>query len=174
MSLIGPLQAARAARAVEGNLVGVSHYRREVHATREQVWATLTNHSGWKQIPALREWFGRVEWYEGEPWQEGSRIVIEHYWPTQTDIQLVVLSITPKEEFSWIGHGRGLTAHQQVRFEPLAGGQSRITSRMEYVLAEGMIDRSEAESVSDRLLRTFLDAIADATERQVPPAASDQ
>jgi len=147
-------------------VVGVREYARDVRASREVVWHTLTNCQQWRGVAALVGWFGHVEWYEGEPWKVGSRILIEHYWPTRSDVQLVLLSYTALQEFSWIGHGRGLTAHQQIRMEAMGKESCRISSRMEYVLGEGEIAGTEADPVADRLLRTFLDAIADHAEQQ--------
>lgn len=147
-------------------MVGVRDYVRDIRASREIAWHTLTNCQEWRGVAALVGWFGHVEWYEGEPWKVGSRIAIEHYWPTHADVQLVLLSYTALEEFSWIGHGRGLTAHQQIHVMPTGPKSCRITSRMEYVLTEGELDGSEADPVADRLLRTFIDAIAEHAEQE--------
>jgi hypothetical protein len=129
------------------------------------VWKALTNCAGWRENPALVEWFGRVEWFEGVPWRVGSRILIEHTWPSPAEVRMVIVSITPPEEFSWIGHARGLTAHQQVRIEASGPHESVLLSTMNYAAPADEMEAATVDSVSDRLLRTFLDAIADQSER---------
>ncbi len=147
-------------------MVGVCNYDRTIHAKREHVWKTLTNSRKWGAIPALAQWFGHVEWLEGEPWHVGSRLLIEHYWPEQRYVRLVVLSFHPPEEFAWIGHDRGLTAHQQVQLEAVDEASCRMTSSMNYASNADIVPvPEEVDPMAERLLRTFLDAIADYSER---------
>lgn len=145
-------------------MVGVCKYDRTVQAGRPAVWKVLTNSQKWRAIPALAEWFGHVEWFEGEPWKVGSRILIEHYWPSQRDVRLVLVSFHPPEEFSWIGHDRGLTAHQHVRVDAIDEHSCRITSTMSYASDAKIFEVPEVDPMAARLLDTFLDAVADHVE----------
>jgi hypothetical protein len=146
-------------------MIGVCDYRRQVHADRNVVWRALTQSDAWSKIAGLENWFGRVEWFEGPAWRVGSRILIEHFWPSQADIRLVLTSIKPLEEFSWIGHGRGLTAHQQIRVEPEGQDSCVLISTMSFTASGQTAAPSKPDPVADRLLRTFLDAIAEHCER---------
>jgi hypothetical protein len=152
-------------------MIGVCDYRRQVHASRTVVWKALTKSDDWPKIAGLKDWFGRVEWFEGPPWRVGSRILIEHFWPSQADVRLVVSSFHPPEEFSWIGHGRGLTAHQQIRLEADGKDSCLLISTMSFTASGQTAAPSKPDPVADRLLRTFLDAIAEHCEK---PAAGVQ
>ena len=146
-------------------MIGVCDYRRQVHAEQKAVWKALTQSDKWPKIAGLKGWFGRVEWYEGPPWRIGSRILIEHFWPSRADVRLVVSSFQPPEEFSWIGHGRGLTAHQQIRLEPDGDDSCLLISTMSFTASGQTATPSRPDPVADRLLRTFLDAIAEHCEK---------
>ena len=145
-------------------MVGVCNYERTVHAGREAVWKVLTNSPRWRDIPGLADWFGHVEWFEGEPWKVGSRLLIEHYWPSQRDVRLVLVSFRAPEEFAWIGHDRGLTAHQHIHVEAISEHSCRITSTMSYASDANIFEVPEVDPMAERLLTTFLDAIADHIE----------
>jgi len=151
-------------------VVGICNYERKVRASRGAVWKTLTNSPKWRNIPALADWFGDVEWFEGEPWQVGSRILIEHYWPAQRDVRLVMVSCTAPQEFAWIGHDRGLTAHQHVRLEAIDEHSCRVTSTMSYASNAEILEVPEVDPMAERLLRTFLDAIVEHTELKATQA----
>ena len=146
-------------------MVGVCNYERSVRASGVAVWRTLTSSQKWRMIPGLADWFGHVEWFEGEPWKAGSRVLIEHFWPVRRDVRLVLVSCNPPGEFAWIGHDRGLTAHQHVRIEELDANSCRVTSTMSYASNAEIFEVPEADPMAERLLRTFLDAIADYVEQ---------
>jgi hypothetical protein len=146
-------------------VVGVCNYERTIRAGRQDVWRTLTTTQKWRDIPSLVDWFGHVQWFEGEPWRVGSRILIEHFWPARRDVRLVLVSCTAPEEFAWIGHDRGLTAHQNIRLEELLGDSCRISSTMSYASNADIFEVPEADPMAERLLRTFLDAIAEYAEK---------
>jgi len=152
------------------SVVGVCDYERRVNASRESVWNTLTSSHKWKNIPKLAEWFGHVEWFEGEPWRVGSRILIEHYWPARRDVRLVLVSIKPPEEFAWIGHDRGLTAHQHTHVKKIDDRACTLSSTMSYASNSDILNVPEVDPMAERILRTFLDAIADHTEKVAPKA----
>lgn len=145
-------------------MVGVCNYERTIRASRESVWKVLTNSQKWRTIPALADWFGHVEWFEGEPWKVGSRILIEHYWPAQRDVRLVLISCCPPQEFAWIGHDRGLTAHQHIRVEAINEHSCCIASTMSYASNSQILEVPEVDPMAERLLSTFLDAVADHAE----------
>ncbi len=145
-------------------MVGVCNYERTAHASRDAVWKVLTNSAKWRSIPGLADWFGHVEWLEGEPWHVGSRILIEHYWPAQRDVRLVLVECHPPEEFAWIGHDRGLTAHQHIRIDAIDENSCRIASTMSYASNSQILEVPEVDPMAERLLSTFLDAIVDHAE----------
>ena len=146
-------------------MIGLCNYDRTIRASREAVWGTLTNFQKWRAIPALVDWFGHIEWFQGEPWRVGSRILIEHYWPARRDVRLVLVSFKPPEQFAWIGHDRGLTAHQQIRLEQIDERSCRMTSSMNYASNADIVAVPEVDPMAERLLRTFLDAVADHSEK---------
>ena len=148
-------------------MVGVCHYVRTIHVGRDAVWKVLTTSQKWHTIPGLDDWFGHVEWIHGEPWRVGSRILIEHYWPSQRDVRLVLVEHHPPHDFAWIGHDRGLTAHQHVRLDELDEDSCRLTSTMSYASNAEIFAVPDADPMAERLLRTFLDAIADHAEGRV-------
>ena len=145
-------------------MTGICHYERTIQASRETVWGILTNCRKWGEISALADWFGRVEWFEGEPWKVGSRILIEHYWPTQRDVRLVLVTFKAPEEFAWIGHGNNVTAHQQIRLEAINQRTCRLTSSMSFATLGNGVPSKEVDAMAERLLRTFLDAVAGHSE----------
>jgi hypothetical protein len=149
-------------------MVGVCDYERRVGASRESVWNTLTNSQKWRNIPMLADWFGHVEWFEGEPWRVGSRILIEHYWPARRDVRLVLVSIKPPEEFAWIGHDRGLTAHQHTYVEKIDERSCTLSSTMSYASNSDILKVPEVDPMAERILHTFLDAIAQHSEKRSP------
>ena len=146
-------------------MVGVCNYERRVAARREVVWNILVNCQKWRNIPALADWFGHVEWFQGEPWKVGSRILIEHYWPVRRDVRLVLVSFTPPQEFAWIGHDRGLTAHQHTYLKQIDEKSCLLSSSMSYASNPDIVVVPEVGPMAERILSTFLDAIADHSEQ---------
>jgi hypothetical protein len=80
-----------------------------------------------------RNLFGDIQWVQGKPWEEGSRLRIETRVPIRSTVDQVVLHFTPNESASYISHVFGMTCETRVKFTAVSARQTTIDVAMQLV-----------------------------------------
>jgi hypothetical protein len=101
----------------------------------ETVFAVYTDIVRWRN----RNIFGGIQWVQGKPWEEGSRLRIETRVPLRSSIDQVVQHFSPLESVSYISHVLGITAETRVTFQRVSNSQTTIYVGMQLV---GTVSRS--------------------------------
>lgn len=76
--------------------------------------------------------YEQAVWTEGVPWKVGSRVRYDVLQPVRATISAVVTSADPPRSVSLLNHALGITAEQQVSFDPVPGG-TKVRMAMEFV-----------------------------------------
>jgi hypothetical protein len=101
----------------------------------ETAFAVYTDIERWRN----RNVFGDIQWVQGKPWEEGSRLRIETRVPLRSSIDQVVQHFSPLESVSYISHVLGITAETRVTFQRVSNRQTTIHVGMHLV---GTVSRS--------------------------------
>ena len=98
-------------------------------APPEVAWGVFVDHTRW---PAYSDMYGEIRWVEGEPWQVGSRMLIELLRPIRVHVHHRITACVPPLRAGWIDHALGTTIEQWVYFEPLPEGGTRVRTWAEF------------------------------------------
>jgi hypothetical protein len=95
----------------------------------ETVFSIYVDVNRWR----MRNLFGDIQWVQGKPWEEGSRLRIETRVPIRSTIDQVVQHFTPNESVSYISHVFGITCETRVTFTPVSDCQTAINVVMQLI-----------------------------------------
>lgn len=80
-----------------------------------------------------RNVFGEIQWVQGTPWTEGSRLRIETRNPIRSTVEQVVQHFALNESVSYLSHVFGITCETRVTFTPVAFDRTAINVVMTLV-----------------------------------------
>jgi len=102
-----------------------SEFRCEVvtRASAELAWEVFSNLRRWHTFSNV---YGSLEWVQGTPWTEGSRLRIEIVQPLPMVIDHVITYCDPGRKVGWIDNASGAVMEQWVTFSALPDGNTRI------------------------------------------------
>ena len=95
----------------------------------ETVFSIYADVDRWRN----RNLFGDIQWVQGRPWEEGSRLRIETRVPIRSTVDQVVQHFSPNESVSYISHVFGITCETRVIFTPVSVSQTAIHVVMQLV-----------------------------------------
>ena len=95
----------------------------------ETVFSIYADLDRWRN----RNLFGDIQWVQGRPWEEGSRLRIETRVPIRSTIDQVVQHFSPNESVSYISHVFGITCETRVIFTRVSVSQTAINVVMQLV-----------------------------------------
>lgn len=94
----------------------------------ETVFAIYTDTDRWR----YRNLFGDIQWVQGKPWEEGSRLRVETHSPIRSTIDQVLIKFVPHERVVYFSHVFGITCETSVTFVS-ASEQTAINVEMQLV-----------------------------------------
>jgi hypothetical protein len=86
----------------------------------------------WQKFQKLEEWawwnpvISQARWLEGQPWQKGSRFLMELARPSRMTFRPVVLECTPPNKVGWVGKLPGFVGEHWFSFEEQPGGTTLL------------------------------------------------
>lgn len=86
----------------------------------------------WKKFSELPQWgwwnpvVGSTRWLEGQPWQKGSRFLMELARPRRMTFKPVLLEVQAPNKVAWTGKGGGCSGEHWFSFEAQADGTTVI------------------------------------------------
>jgi hypothetical protein len=100
--------------------------------------------------------YDEAAWIEGVPWQIGSRLRYAIAQPVRATVSAVVTSIHPPRSIVFLNHALGVTAEQNVSFDPDLKGGTHVRLVMNLVgespeLAENVVRDAVAFIIKDSL-----------------------
>ena len=110
-------------------------------------------------------------WIEGAPWQVGSRLRYVIVQPVRTTISAVVTSISPPRATSLLNHGLGITAEQNVYFDPDLKGGTRVRMTMDLVGKSSELSESGVHEAVTFIIEDALDTMAVLCRRRASSAS---
>lgn len=110
-------------------------------------------------------------WIEGAPWQVGSRLRYVIVQPIHTTISAVVTSISPPRAMSLLNHGLGITAEQNVYFDPDLKGGTRVRMTMDLVGKSSELSESAVHEAVTFIIKDALDNVAALCRRRASSAS---
>lgn len=82
----------------------------------------------WEKFEKLDQWawwnrtIAQSKWLEGQPWQKGSRFLMQLARPIDMKFEPVVLECDSPHKVGWVGKGMGIRAEHWFSFEPQPDG----------------------------------------------------
>jgi hypothetical protein len=113
----------------------------------ELVYAIYIDLEHWRN----RSIFGDIRWVKGNPWEEGSRLLVETRVPFHNKVDQVVLHSTPNDSISYLSHVLGITTETRIAFRRVSDGQTVIWVRMQMV---GKLSRALGFAIEPVILKT--------------------
>ena len=101
----------------------------ETTASPEVVWKAFSDVSRW---PRFDPEMTTARWAEGQPWQKGSRYLLELTRTEARRIEGVIIRCEPAVMVEWISHAIGLTLQRRVDFIAKEGGGTIIRTTAEH------------------------------------------
>lgn len=92
------------------------------------VTARCTPEQAWKKFQVLEQWpwwnrlIAQSRWLEGQPWQKGSRFLMQVLRPRNVTFRPVIVDSNPPHKVGWVGKGPGITGEHWFSFEPQSDG----------------------------------------------------
>ena len=96
------------------------------------VTAKCTPQQAWKKFEALEHWswwtrgIAQARWVEGQPWQKGSRFLMQVLQPRNVTFRPVILESDPPRKVGWVGKAAGITGEHWFSFEPQSDGTTML------------------------------------------------
>jgi hypothetical protein len=113
---------------------------------------------------------GEVSWFEGAPWQVGSRVRYVVLQPVETTILAVVTSISPPRAISMLNHALGVTAEENVSFGPDLKGGTRVRVTAEFIGKPTGLSEGELHDAAILLVKDALDSMVELCQRRASSA----
>lgn len=104
--------------------------------------------------------YTEASWVEGAPWQVGSRLRFVVVHPVPATIFAVVTAISPPRAVSLINHALGVTAEQNVWFDPEVNGGTRIRMAVDFVGKSSELSERDLLDAATFVTRDALDTVA--------------
>lgn len=98
-----------------------------------------------------RSIFGDIQWVRGEPWQEGSRLLVEVHVPVRGTVDQVVQRFKQNESVTYLSHVFGITCETHVHFKAASVSQTEIRVAMQMV---GIVSRSLGFAIEPMMAKT--------------------
>jgi hypothetical protein len=124
----------------------------------EVAWEVYLDFDSW----GLRSnFYERIEWLTGKPWQQHSRARLHQLWPTPQTVLLRILQAQRPYLLSALYHANGLTSTKSVRFHARALDSTEVQIQTE-CLGESLDPViAEADVVLRKLYEQALKDFAD-------------
>jgi hypothetical protein len=112
----------------------------------------------WQKFQKLEEWpwwnraIGQAKWIEGQPWQPGSRFMLELAYPKQMAFEPVVTENAAPQTVAWKGEGSGITGTMRFRFDAQADGSTLLKTEAEF---SGWKTKFATDSIKQAIHKTF-------------------
>lgn len=104
-------------------------------ATANLAWEIFSN---WRRWHTFSNVYGSLEWTQGSPWSEGSRLRIEIVRPVHMFVEHLITYCDPAKKVGWIDNAFGVVLEQWVTFQTMANGFTRVTYTGEMVGGEAI------------------------------------
>jgi hypothetical protein len=102
-------------------------YSTTAQCNAESVWQTFTEVDRW---PEWSQLFSKASWIEGEPWQLGSKLLLEVSQPA-AKVKATVSEATAPQKAIWTGHVMGVTIQHQFEFIAQSDGSTLMQSSID-------------------------------------------
>jgi hypothetical protein len=145
-------------------------FRYEVvtRATAELAWEVFSN---WRRWHTFSNIYGSLEWTQGTPWSEGSRLRIEVIRPVHLFIDHVITYCDPGQKIGWIDNAFGVVVEQWVTFQQTMEGLTRVTLVGEMVGGESInIGGKDAQELVQDFTRSWYENFRTVCDELAPLA----
>ena len=125
----------------------------------------------WQKFHKLEEWpwwnrvIGQVRWLEGQPWQKGSRFLMEMVYPRKMSFKPRIVESAPPNKLAWVGKVNGVTGEHWFSFEAQADGTTVIKTWEDF---SGLMTVFLTASIKKSIIATWanwLDALKTEAEK---------
>ncbi|MGB0043688.1 MAG: SRPBCC family protein [Terriglobales bacterium] len=114
--------------------------------------------------------YDQILWFEGKPWQVGSRVRYVVVRPVPTTVSAVVTSISAPRAISLLNHALGVTAEQHVSFGPDLKGGTRVRMTMNLIGKSSELSEAALYEAVTFLTKDALDSLVVLCKQGASPA----
>jgi hypothetical protein len=104
--------------------------------------------------------YKEITWVEGEPWKVASRLRYVLIKPIPVTISAVVAAINPPRSVSLLNHALGVTAEQNITFNPDQKGGTQVRMTMELIGKSTELSEEALHSKITFVMKDALDTMA--------------
>jgi len=128
--------------------------------------------SNWRRWHTFSNIYGSLDWTQGTPWTEGSRLRIEVVQPLHMFIDHVITFCEPGRKVGWIDNAFGVVMEQWVTFQKMVDGNTRVTLTGEMVGGESItVAGLTAEKLVEEFTRNWYENFRTVCDEMSPVAA---
>ncbi len=125
----------------------------------------------WQKFSKMEEWawwnrvIGQARWLQGEPWQKGSRFLMELVRPKTMKFEPVITESNPPNKVCWRGNGSGLAGEHWFAFEQQPDGTTLMKTWENFSGFSAMFMGSGAKAKIVDAYKLWLDRLKEESEK---------
>ena len=135
----------------------------------EHIWQKFENLDQWS-------WWNKVitrsKWVEGQPWQKGSRFLMELARPINMKFEPVVLECDAPNKVAWVGKALGVRGEHWFSFEAQADGTTLMKTWEEFSGPSTLFFGSGRKQAVVKMYADWFEALKFEAERLAREAAA--
>jgi hypothetical protein len=125
----------------------------------------------WQKFQKLEEWawwnrvIGQARWLEGQPWQKGSRFLMELVRPRVIKFEPVITVSEPPNRICWVGKGKGVTGEHWFTFEEQPDGTTLLKTWENFSGLSSIFFGSGTKAKIVDMYKIWLDRLKEESEK---------
>jgi hypothetical protein len=136
-------------------------YSTTAQCNTESVWQVFTDVSRW---PEWSQMFSGASWIEGDPWQTGSKLLLEVAQPPAKVKATVGESAAPNRA-QWVGSVMGVTIKHDFQFTPQQDGSTLMQSNIDLSGPATFFINGEMQKKGLEMFTQWFDAMKSQAEK---------
>lgn len=134
---------------------------------QHSVTAKCKPEHAWQKFQSVIEWpwwnrvIGQAKWTEGQPWQTGSRMLLEIAYPKRLTMKPVVSESSAPHAVALQGDGETM----RFSFDPQQDGQTLMKAEAEFSGLKTMFGGGGLQKSMQQAFREWLDALKTEAEK---------
>lgn len=121
----------------------------------------------WQKFQKIEEWpwwnrvIGQARWIDGQPWQTGSRMLLEIAYPKRMALKPAITENNAPRTIAWKGDNTSM----RFDFEPQSGGQTLLKAQAEFSGLKTVFGGGALRDAMQRMVTEWLDALKSEAEK---------
>ena len=138
---------------------------------QHSVTAKCKPEHAWQKFQKVEEWpwwnrvVGQAKWADGNPWQKGSRMLLELTYPKRIALRTAMKENAAPLAVAWNAEGSGISGAMRFRFDPAGDGNTTLSAECEFSGWRTALSGGSLEQDFRKALDEWLTALKTETEK---------